>query len=285
MTQSRTAAAALISLLLAGPAVAERIDVWIASGLPGGTYRSVYARNLEKLMPDYKLYYRPSSGSGENLEMLAAGDADLAFAQADVYAAKLAQAPERFGGLVVLGALADECVYIAHRRDGPVRELGQLGEPVDGRPARIALGAVSGGMAGTWGYLTMLNPKLTQAAVDDTGDTLALNQLAVGAFDAVGWVTDPDNYDHKMLRAALANDALALMPLKDPNLVTKLHDGTRVYDARKVKLADRWNAPKLETLCTQALVLVRDDADPKLLNKVADLVGLKRDVITGRAKN
>jgi TRAP-type uncharacterized transport system substrate-binding protein len=284
MRRSPAAVVALTVLLAASSATAEKIEIWIASGLPGGTYRTVYARNLEKLMPDYKLFYRNSSGSRENLDLLAAGEADIAFAQADVYAAKLAASPEQYGGLVVLGGLADECIYIAHRREGPVRELSQLGEPVADRAARIAVGSAESGMAGTWTYLSRLNPKLAQATVEHAGDSLALNQLAVGAFDAVGWVTDPGNYGHKLLSGTLANDALALMSLKDPALVTALPNGTRIYEARTVKLEDRWNAPELETLCTRALVFARKDADPRLVNKVADLVSLQRERITDPTK-
>jgi len=158
-------------LLLASVAQAEKTKLWIASGLSGGTYRSVYAMNLAKLMRDYDTLHQSTSGSGQNLEYLAAGKVDIAFSQADVYAARLASDPARYGDLLVIGKLADECVYIAHRTAGPVKNLEALGNSVEGRPARIAVGAAGGGMSGTWSYLTLLDPNLSGAEVVEEGGT------------------------------------------------------------------------------------------------------------------
>jgi tripartite-type tricarboxylate transporter receptor subunit TctC len=177
---------AIFIALALSAALAQAADdqtVWIASGTPGGTYRDMYARNLARQLRDYKVFHRETSGSGENLDLLATGKADLAFSQADIYAARLKESPDRYGDLVLLGKLSDECVYIAHRAAGPVRSLGQLGESVDGRPARIAVGPEQSGASGTWHYLTLLQPALAVASVRHDSGTLALNQLVVGAFE------------------------------------------------------------------------------------------------------
>ena len=276
-------AALLVALVLSSSsALAERTQIWMASGLAGGTYQAVYARNLAKLLRDYDTLYRPSTGSGQNLDLLADGKADIAFSQADVYASRLGSDPARYGRLLVIGKLADECVYIAHRRAGPVTDLAGLGSPVGSRPARIAAGAEGGGMSGTWSHLTTLDPSLAAAQVVYEGDTLALNQLAVGAFDAVGWVTDPNNFDHKMLQAVMKNDVLHIMSLSAPSLLSALPDGTRVYDARNVKLTPSWRAPKIQTICTSALMLTRKDAEPELIDKLADVLSLSLTRLTGR---
>ena len=276
--------AALLAVLIASSSIAqaERPKLWIASGLGGGTYRSVYAKNLATLLRNYDSFFRSSIGSSNNLDLLVDGETDIAFAQADVYAAKLSADSDRYGSLLVIGKLAEECVYIAHRKAGPVIDLDGLGRPVGSRPARIAVGAEGGGMSGTWSYLQVLDPNLMAAEVTHDGDTLALNQLAVGAFDAVGWVTDPNNFKHKMLLAALANEELAIMNLNDPELVAALPDGTRVYDMRTHKLTESWRAPKVETVCTSALMLTRKDADPALIGKLADVLSLDLDKIVGR---
>jgi TRAP-type uncharacterized transport system substrate-binding protein len=268
-------------VLLASAAEAEKPKLWIASGLSGGSYRTVYAKNLATLMRDYDSLHQTSSGSGQNLDFLADGKVDVAFSQADVYAARLAADPTRYGNLLVIGKLANECVYIAHRKAGPVKALKALGDTVEGRPARIAVGAAGGGMSGTWSYLTILDPNLSGAEAVSEGGTLALNQLAVGAFDAVGWVTDPINLDHKMLRAVMSNDGLVLMSLNDPDLVAALPDGTRIYNTRTVKLSDSWPTPKIQTICTNALMLTRKDAKPALISKLADLLSLYLDRIVG----
>jgi len=271
----------LCTLLLSFGDTARAGDapVWIASGLLGGTYRSVYATNLQELLRGYRVLHRESTGSGDNLDLLVAGKARIGFAQADVYAARRSAEPGYLDGLVVVGKLADECIYLAHRKAGPVKAFADLAGPVEGRPVRAALGPETGGMQGTWSHLVSLKPELAAVTVETGTDTLAVNQLAVGAFDVVGWVTDPQNIEHDMLRATLANDALALMDLTDPAIVSALPDGTQVYARRRVKLAEGWRAPKLDTVCTSALLLVRADSDPKLLKKLADLVSLQLDAI------
>ena len=291
----RIAAVSCIALALllhaastAPAARAENITLLVASGLPGGTYRNIYARNFEREMRGFKFIYVESPGSGRNLDMLADGKADLAFAQADIFAERMAGDPHRYGELMVLGRLADECLFIAHRKDGPVTNLAQLAgeggeEGEAGQPGRIAVGDPESGMAGTWSYLVTLDPSLKRAEVDETTDTLAINQLAVGVFDAVGWITDPGNEGHKMLRAARGNDGLAIMSITDRMLLAPLADGTRIYETRKIKLAGGIVKDDFQTLCTSAMVFTRKDANPRLINKVSDLVSLRlKEIVTER---
>jgi TRAP-type uncharacterized transport system substrate-binding protein len=265
-----------LGFLLASAALAaeDAKVVWIASGAPGGTYRDAYARNLQRELRGYEVFHRESSGSGENLDLLADGDVDIGFAQADIYAAQLKQSPQRFAGLIPLGKLANECVYIAHRERGEVRALRQLGQLVGERPARIAVGPEQSGMRGTWRYLTLLDPELAGAEVLDGSGTLALNQLMVGAYDAVGWVTDPGNLEHKLLRAVHANDELQLMALDDPALTSSLPNGTQIYTIESVAIDSTWRPKKLKTVCTSAMLFARPGTDPELVSKLADLVSL-----------
>jgi TRAP-type uncharacterized transport system substrate-binding protein len=175
---------AALGLLLASAALGaeDARVVWIASGTPGGTYRDAYARNLQRELRGYEVFHRETSGSGENLDLLADNAVDIGFAQADIYAARLKQSAQRYAGLVPLGKLADECVYIAHRKYGEVRTLAQLGAPVGDRPARIAVGPERSGMRGTWHYLTLLDPKLAGAGVlDDSGTLSWVNRPALNA--------------------------------------------------------------------------------------------------------
>lgn len=272
--------AALTSVWLASPAWAQsKTRVWIASGETGGTYRNVYATNLEKQLRSFDVYHRKTSGSGENLERLADGKADIAFVQADVFAARSKADPDRFGSLRVLGKLDDECIFFAHRRKGPPQSLADLTRPIKGKNPRVAIGSRNGGMASTWEYLVTLLPGLATAEPVYDGDVLALNQLGVGLFDAVGWVTDPNNYSHKLLKAVGVNPDLILMDLASSEISGSLPDGTSVYTRREVKATKEWNARKVSTLCTSALVMARADADEKLVTRVAELVGLHRDLL------
>jgi len=118
--------------------------------------------------------------------------------------------------------------------------------------------------------------------VDAQGGTLALNQLAVGRFDAVLWVTDPANRDQKMTRALQANDDLELVAVSGKRLLEPLSDGTVVYRKEKLQGRQAWVGGKIETICTTALVVMRRDAGAPLLEKVSDAIGLHRDAIVPR---
>ncbi len=282
--------ALLALLVLAGLAMlspgtlraASKQEVWVASGMPGGTYRAVYARNLERLMQSYKVLYNKSTGSQQNLDLLADGKADIAFVQADVYAWLSARQPELTQGMQVVGSLGDECIYIAYREDGRITRFDQLGASADGAPAKLAVGDASGGAAGSWANMVRLAPRLASVRVDNQGGTLALNQLAVGQYDAALWVTDPGNLEHKLLQGTLRTEGLGLMPIQDDALLAPLPDGTRIYRARSVKLKDSWRSPKLDTVCTTALVIMRNDADERLLRKGSDTISLDSAMIVPR---
>jgi hypothetical protein len=271
----RPAILTLLILLCGVVHAAEKPSVWIASGEVGGTYQGVYAKNFEKQLRGYDVFHRTTTGSGENLDLLVSGKANVAFAQADIYAAQIRQDPERLEDVLMIGQIATECVYIAYRKGGPVESLDRLGQPVTGRPAKIAVGPAPGGANGTWSHFTILAPSLANATVDHGGGTLALNQLAAGGYEAMIWVTDPNNLNHKLLQAVRANDQLGLMPIVDPNLIhALLPSGTPIYERRKVALEDGWRADNLETVCTGALVLTRKDSDPNFIKKLADIVSM-----------
>jgi len=270
----------LAIVFIASPALAQSEPrVWIASGQTGGTYRTIYANNLEKQLRSFDVYHRKTSGSVENLELLAGGKADIAFVQADVFAARSKAAPERFGSLLVLGKLGDECIFIAHRKEGPPQNLDDLTRPIEGREPRVAVGLREGGMASSWDSLVSLYPGLAVTKKVFDGDVLALNQLAVGQFDAMAWVTDPSNFKHVLLKAVGGNPDLQLMDLKSSEIEAALPDGTRVYTRRKVKAVDKWNARKVSTLCTSALVMAPAAANEELVTRVADLIAVDRELL------
>lgn len=276
-----------IGIPLAPPVHAQKADrdmVRVASGRAGFTYRSVYAANLQKLMRGYEFVYLKSEGSGQNLDLLADGKANVAFAQADAWAQKVAADPGRYGKIILIGRVAPECVFIARRKGGPITGLDALAAQAAAGGATIAVGDEGSGMSSTWSYLSQRVPGLAAVKVDHTKGTLALNQLAVGGFDAVGWVTDPANTDQKMLRAVLANDELALMPIKDEKLLAPLKDGIRVYEARTIDVGEGRQKSGLETVCTSAMLFARSDAGSRLIDKLADELSLNLDKIAPSAR-
>ncbi len=114
-----------VACALAGLATAASGAFVIASGVRGGTYQR-YAANLGGKLTAFRITYRNTKGSGENLELLADGRADVGFAQVDVYAGLMRSEPERFGKIGIVGRLADECIYIAYRKGNGPNQLKYL---------------------------------------------------------------------------------------------------------------------------------------------------------------
>jgi TRAP-type uncharacterized transport system substrate-binding protein len=269
----------LLSLLVSAlwmsfAASAEDPRVSIASGTSEGTYRGVYARDLEARLSDYTVIHRLTSGSGENLEMLADGRANFAFAQADVFAARLAEDPDRFAQVEVLGRLGTECVFVAVRQGGPIDTLDDLASAIDGRPPEIAVGPAQSGANSTWHYLVSLSPELGSAQAHPVGDRVALRFLERGTFDAVVWVTDPSNLEHGMLRAVRESADLVLLPVADDTLTATLPDGTHVYEPGQLQLGR--GDSSIPTICTSAVLLGHSGGAPALLDRARRMKGLRR---------
>jgi TRAP-type uncharacterized transport system substrate-binding protein len=272
---------AALAFLVAAPAgAAEEATVRIASGVSGGTYRDVYAKNLEAELAGVRVEQLETTGSGDNFELLVARKADLAFVQADVYATRTSEEPYLMESLSVLGTLSNECIYMARRKDGAVRSVRALGEPIDGRSARVSIGPEESGMSGSWDYLVTLEPSLSEASLNNDAGAVALEKLGRGDLDAVAWVTDPSNLDHDLLRRVREDRSLELMPLDDPQLASVLPDGTQVYRLETVQTSPRLLAPdKVSTVCTSALLVAQRDADPKVVEKVQTLLRNDRERI------
>ena len=275
------AGVALAPLLAASSSAAPeaaRYEV-IASGERGRTYHDHYARNLIAQLRAFRVKNRETTGSGENLDLLADGRADIGFAQADVFAARMRANPEHYARLTVIGRLTDECVYIAHRVGGPVTSFAALGGKFDGRKPKISVGPAGSGMSGTWSFMASLDPRLATVEVSNTGGTLALNQLSIGMFDAVGWVTDPRNLDHVLLRAVQANADLGLLAIEAPELEHTLSDGTVIYESRTLDVRASADQKQLRTLCTHAMIFAGPDANPRFIEAVSKALSLQRKEI------
>ena len=257
-------------------------EVVIASGRRGGTYHDIYGANLVVALPAFKARQRTTDGSGENLDLLARGRADIGFAQLDVYAALLRGDRARYEKLGVIGRLDDECVFVAHRRQGPIHGADSLKAMVDGRKPVLAVGENSGGMHLSWLFIVELDPAYDATAIRFTPGTLAINHLATGMVDAVAWITDPANPNHKLQRAVRADASLGLMGLADPGLAHALPNGTPVYELRTLSLPNETEPGTLDTICTSSMIFTRSGADPKLVEAVSDVLSLEREKLLGR---
>ena len=97
--------------------------------------------------------------------------------------------------------------------------------------------------------------------------------------DAVGWVTDPRNLDHVLLRAVQANPDLGLLAIEAPNLEHALADGTAIYESRAVEVTEDAEAEQFRTLCTGALIFARPDANPRFVEAVSNALSFQREKI------
>lgn len=137
------AAAALAACACTGP----RRDVTrlsIATGGTGGVYYvygGAIAETLTRHLPGVEATAEVTAASGENLDFLAQGSADLAFSLADT-AADAVAGRERFASpqpVCALAALYDNVTHVVVDASGPVRALADL------RGRRVSLGAPNSG--------------------------------------------------------------------------------------------------------------------------------------------
>jgi TRAP-type uncharacterized transport system substrate-binding protein len=259
-------ALAMAVALAASPASAK--SVRLVSGEAGGTYHEVFAKNVSDVL-DGKVKVRTTTGSAENLDLLTDGKADFGFAQADVFALRMEEEPDVFGELSLVGHLKPECVFLAHRKSGPLEKWSQLSERVGDRRPIVALGPYGSGMADSWNYLLTLVPGISRAVTRYEGGARALDQLVSGEIDAVGWMTDPENANHVMIRGTRERKELALLTLDDPALAGDLPDGKRVYVARTLTFGDAGDELSVETVCTDALLFAAPGADEGVASKLA----------------
>lgn len=142
---------AVVALLTVGAGVAgcpsgdDRVpagQLRIATGSSGGVYYSYgkgIAEAVRRRIPELKPTVLETAASVQNLRMVAAGEAEIGFAQADTAAEAVA------GGarVVALARVYDDYLHLVVRRDSPVTKLTDL------RGKRVSIGARESGTIGT----------------------------------------------------------------------------------------------------------------------------------------
>ena len=172
----------------------------------------------------------------------------------------------------VLGPLYQECVYIAANKNGKVQDEDDLQKA----GVTIAVGKQGSGSAVTWDYMRKLEPGYKKSAVSFTGGNRALGKLALGGdtgVDAVMWVTKP-NLSHKYISTVINNDNLMFISVNDKDLNDVYKPlGKPIYDFKKIDYAEGFfNDKEFTTICMDAVLAARADADEDLLDSVADMV-------------
>ena len=207
-----------------------------------------------------------SNGSDENLNNLISGKAQIGFAFADSYKLKLNQDP-RAAKLKVLGVLNKGCLYVAVKNGGKISDDGDL-EKVG---VKVDIGPDGAGANTTWRYLGTFDSDFKKPEVFKIGggDPAALNALDYGTIDATlsMQVPSPSN---TLVKDVLDNKNLKFLSITDGDFTDKLPDGKQIYTKEKIILKEsKWSDEKLETICTDVLVLGGEsltDSDYKLVS-------------------
>lgn len=251
------------------PAMAD--SVTISTGSKGGSYYNVFGVNLTKVLREYgyKSELLTSKGSMENNDRVGGGQAHIGFTQADAYASWLKKKPEMSANTMVVGKLGMECAYIAVAKGGKINDEDDLG-----KGTRIAVQKQGSGTAETWAYMQQLEDDYREASTHFQGGAIALTQLRTGNLDAVMWVANPYNLNDKNLRIVRESPDLKLIDVNDYSLNDKLPNGEAVYRFEPVKLEDAVFADKVETVCTDILVVASLEADEEVLETLASILAL-----------
>ena len=169
----------------------------------------------------------------------------------------------------MVGKLTDECLFVAFRKNGKVVDAAGLEQPAGDAKPTLAVGEADGGTYETWRIVSQLEPAYGAVATRFTAGTLAINHLAAGMLDAVAWVTNPANADHKLLRATLADPALSIFGIADASLVSP-----ETYESRELKIP---GVGSIRTICTSTMIFSGPGTPKRVVDGVSDVLSLQRD--------
>lgn len=196
-----------------------------------------------------------SNGSIENIENLILGKANVGFVFADTYKLKLSQDP-RAEKLKVLGVLNKGCLYTVVRDGGKIDDDGDL----ETAGVKVDPGLKGAGATTTWEYLGNFDKDFKKPEILNIGggDPASLNALLFGTVDAVLSMQTPST-ENTLVKDVLADKNLKFLPITDGDFTDKLADGRPIYTKEKITISKgKWSDEKLETICTDVLVLAND---------------------------
>ena len=248
-------------LLAAGLAQAADPPIVISTGKSGGGYNTVGERLktvlAEQQQPTQVL---TSAGSLENLTRLddPQSPVNVGLTQADALKYYLKDHPGFADQFISLGEIGKECVFIVTGKDSDIRADGDLQEP---KGKLIAVQSPNSGVAVTWEYMTMLEPKFKNTAPAFVDGAEALLQIKSGGkasqIQAAMVVQRPMAKSTEM-QVVLENPKdFRLVPVKDWDLNDKLPDGSAVYTFENVTVTEKkWGFDTtVDTICTRGLML------------------------------
>ncbi|NYV75384.1 TAXI family TRAP transporter solute-binding subunit [Streptomyces sp. UH6] len=250
------------------------------TGTPAGVYH-VYGEELRKDlavdMPDLSVRLKESSGSRQNVAMVAVGKADFAIAAADAVQEYKSNESARADQLRGVARLYDDYLHVLVPADSDVRHVADL------KGLRVGIGPNDSGVQ------LIAERVLTAAGLDPQDDIVrhldgidtGPDKLRRGEIDALFW-------SGGIPTAGLTNLARTFdyrfVPV-DSALVTRLHEqGNRYGHYRSTTMPESaypeaMDGEPVETLAVSNLLITRADADPELTEWLTRTVIRSRDEI------
>lgn len=269
------------------PAASAQKRLSVATGPTGGVYfplGGAVAKVLASSLPDTTATHEATSASADNIRMVVAGKADIAFTQADTawdaykgYGTFQASGPQPIRAIAVL--YPNNLQLVTLRGSG-------INKVADLRGKRVSMGAKGSGTE-IWGNRLLLasgldpDKDIVRSALAVGPSAAALKKNEIDAFVWSGGVPTKaiaDLAKDPEVKVQLLNTAAAV-----PNMLRKhgpvYTDGEIDANAYQgvtadVKVANVWN-----------LLIVRADADPKFVADVVKaLFDHKADLVAGHAE-
>lgn len=257
-------------------------EVIITTGQQGLTYNSVYGVNLAGAISEFGTRARvvSSKGSLDNLDKVAAGEAQIGFTQADAFQFWRAKHPNEAQNVDIVGQLARECVWVAVKKDGKIKDAKDL---TDG--AKIAVGEPDSGSYASWQYLQQLVKEYSKAETYAKGGIRSLSKVATGEYDAFLWVSAPGKTNKFLEAVNQDSSGLELIDMSTWNVNDKLPNGQSVYTKETAKTdKTAFFGKKVDVPCTTTLVVANTESGDDLLETVSTILLKNNSRVMGDKK-
>ena len=228
-------------------------EITIATGSKSGAYYANAKRYHELLARQgIKLTVLETAGSLENIDLLASGEADVAFVQGGTGDA--AAHPD----LVSLGSLYFEPLWVFVKKDAPVAKLGDL------RGLKIAAGSKG---SGTWAVARQLldinEVAATDVTIEHLSSTDGARALLNGEVDAAFFVTSAAS---PLVRDLLNQPKLKLLNFARAAAYTRQHRALSAVTLHQGVISLGADIPPqdMTLLAPAATLAAREDLHPAL---------------------
>ena len=232
-----------------------------AAGMPGGAYvefADSYKRLLANKQVGIDMEVVETQGSIDNLHLLQDPNSGVAAA---LVQGGVVPSPAMAKGLLALGSVAREPLWLFYRSDRPLNRVSELA----GR--RIAVGAEGSGTRPVAMQVIVANgldPEVSPTDILSIGGKDAIKGLRDGSLDAALFVMSVDS---PRIQQLLQDDSLRLMSFERAEAYLRRYPWLTRVDVPQGLLSLSKDQPKsdITLLAPSAMLVVRDDIHPDLI--------------------